>query len=48
MPKKPSVPTFTLKCVGCSMTEDRPAAECREQPFCTKCYMPMVLDKVKA
>jgi len=48
MPREPKVPTFTLKCVGCNIKEDRPAAECREQPFCTKCYMPMVLEKVKA
>ena len=41
------VPTFTLKCVGCKTTEDRPASECREQPFCKKCFMPMVLEKVR-
>jgi hypothetical protein len=37
--------TFTLKCVGCGKTEDRPAAECEKQPFCT-CGMLMVLEKV--
>ncbi len=46
--KKAKVPTFTLKCVGCGIKEDRPASDCRgEQPFCNKCYMPMVLEKVK-
>ena len=48
MPQKPKVPTFTLKCVGCKTVENRPAAECREMPFCTKCYMPMLLEKASA
>lgn len=38
--------TFKLKCVGCKAIETRPAAECREQPFCKLCSMPMVLEKV--
>lgn len=40
------VAMFRLKCVGCHAVEDRPAEECREQPFCKKCYMPMVLERV--
>lgn len=40
------IPMFTLKCVGCGMVEDRPASECREMPFCEKCFMPMTLEKV--
>ena len=38
--------TFKLKCIGCKMIERRPAEECREQPFCKKCLMPMVLEEV--
>lgn len=38
--------TFTLKCVGCGKKDNRPASECTEMPFCDKCYMPMVLEKV--
>jgi hypothetical protein len=37
---------FKLRCVGCCMVEERDADDCREQPFCNKCYMPMVLEKV--
>lgn len=40
------VATFTLKCVGCNKVEDRPAAGCREMPFCNDCFMPMVLQEV--
>jgi hypothetical protein len=39
--------TFKLKCVGCGTIEKRLAAECREQPYCKKCFMPMVLEEVK-
>lgn len=35
--------TFTLKCVTCGVIETRPASECHEQPFCKKCYGPMLL-----
>lgn len=45
--KKSKVPTFKLKCVGCGMVESRPAADCREMPFCNKCHMPMTLEEVK-
>jgi hypothetical protein len=37
---------FKLKCVGCGCTEERPAENCRDQPFCEKCYMPMTLERV--
>ena len=37
---------FKLKCVGCETVEERPAEECLEQPFCLKCYMPMMLIEV--
>lgn len=47
MASKTKVPTFSLLCTGCKMKEDRPAAECREMPFCNECHFPMVLDKVK-
>lgn len=40
------VAAFKLKCVGCAMVETRPAADCTEQPFCNKCFMPMVLLEV--
>jgi len=40
--------TFSLKCVGCGAKDTRPAEECREQPYCKKCYLPMVVDEVKA
>jgi hypothetical protein len=36
--------TFKLKCVGCGAIDRRDAEECREQPFCTKCYCPMILE----
>jgi rRNA maturation endonuclease Nob1 len=42
MPKI-QIATFKLRCVGCGIKEDRPAEECREMPFCKKCFMPMVL-----
>lgn len=45
---KTKVPTFTLKCVGCKIVEDRPASECREMPFCKECFMPMTLEKASA
>lgn len=44
--KKVEVATFKLKCVGCGGVESRPASECREMPFCNKCYMPMTLEEV--
>jgi len=37
---------FTLKCVGCGMVERRDAEQCRDQPFCNKCYMPMTVTDV--
>lgn len=40
------VATFTLRCVGCRLIADQPAAACREQPFCPECFMPMMLEKV--
>lgn len=40
------VATFKLKCVGCQTIEKRPADECKEMPFCNKCFMPMVLVEV--
>jgi hypothetical protein len=42
------VATFKLRCVGCQTIEHRPAADCRgeDPPFCTKCFMPMVLLEV--
>jgi len=39
---------FKLKCVGCGYVEERPANDCREQPFCDKCYMPMTLESVES
>ena len=47
MATKRREPTFKLCCVGCKRTEDRPARECTEQPFCSKCSMPMTLEKVE-
>ncbi len=42
--------TFKLKCVGCKMIEERPAAACKnddgDPPMCNKCYMPMTCEKV--
>lgn len=38
--------TFKLRCVGCQTIETRPAHDCHEQPFCNRCYMPMVLEEV--
>lgn len=38
--------TFKLRCVGCQIIQHRPAAECKEMPFCKKCFMPMVLVEV--
>ena len=40
---------FKLKCVGCGAIEKRPAADCRgeDPPFCSKCFMPMVLMAIK-
>jgi hypothetical protein len=37
---------FKLKCVGCKVVETRQAEDCQEQPYCNKCYMPMVLVEV--
>ena len=38
---------FKLKCVGCGTVEIRDAEQCKEQPFCDKCYMPMTLESVE-
>lgn len=43
----PQQAAFTLKCVGCGIVEIRPASKCQEQPYCTKCYCPMVLQKAE-
>lgn len=40
------VASFKLICVGCRDKETRPASECTEQPYCKKCFLPMVLDEV--
>ncbi len=37
---------FSLRCVGCKIRETRPAEDCKEQPYCNKCSMPMILEKV--
>lgn len=38
--------TFKLKCVGCGMVEERPAAAVKnddgDPPMCETCFMPMV------
>jgi hypothetical protein len=46
MAKTEQAATFKLKCVGCHTVETRPAAECQEQPFCKKCFLPMTLEEV--
>lgn len=38
--------TFKLVCVSCGAKDERPAEKCKEQPFCEKCYSPMILDCV--
>lgn len=42
--------TFKLKCVGCKMVEERPAAAVQnpdgDPPMCNKCYMPMTCEAV--
>ena len=48
MGSAPRSATFTLRCVGCKRTEKRPADKCIEQPFCSECYMPMILETVDA
>jgi hypothetical protein len=44
--KRANVTMFKLKCVSCGEIEIRPATECVEMPFCTKCYTPMTLEEV--
>jgi hypothetical protein len=38
--------TFKLKCVICGDKETRQLSHHDEQPFCSKCYGPMIVDKV--
>lgn len=41
-----SAATFKLVCVSCEAKDERHAEDCKEQPFCEKCYSPMILDRV--
>ena len=40
--------TFKLECVGCRMKEERPAEKMERDdvPYCSKCYMPMIVKSV--
>lgn len=40
---------FKLKCILCKNKENRPADQCRgkDNPSCSKCYGPMILEEVK-
>lgn len=37
---------FVLQCVTCKAIEQREVKDVREQPFCEKCYMPMITKTV--
>jgi hypothetical protein len=37
---------FTLKCCGCGNVETRPSCDCLQQPMCSACYCPMILEEV--
>lgn len=37
---------FVLQCVGCKAIEQKQTKDVHDQPFCSKCYMPMVTKSV--
>lgn len=37
---------FVLECVSCKATEQRETKTVTEQPFCEKCYSPMITKTV--
>lgn len=46
MPKRILKNFFVLKCVGCKHEEERECKTVTEQPYCEKCYQPMVVKSV--